>query len=592
MIRLLDSHIINQIAAGEVIERPFSAMKELVENAIDAGATKISVTVHNGGQTLLVVEDNGTGMTKEDLELSVERHATSKLHHNDLFRIDTMGFRGEALASIGSVARLTISTKHEQEESGWKISVEGGKKYDSIPCTQQQGTKVEVRDLFFATPARLKFLKSVTSEMSAMVDTLNKLAIAHPHIAFLLKDDKKEFLNYAVHESLSKRLSEVLGQEFIENSLEVYKNIEGVEIKGFISLPTHSRGNRQHQFLFVNQRPITDVTISNAIRVAYRDLLSSDRYPILALFLNIDAEEIDVNVHPTKSEIRFQDSYLIKNILLSVLKNTLALGSSKTASSVSESMLQKFNPSVVPFERRLTSSFNGPSRENHLPNWSNVFLQTAPSAKPISENVRPVFFENSFSEEERPLGHAKAQLHNTYIVAEKKNSLVIVDQHAAHERLTYEKMKKEFHEKSFTRQVLMIPEVIDLKVEEVALLAEYQSHFLKFGIVLQPFGERAVIIKEVPSILGNQPLKRIIPEILENLKNFDGDETIENRINEILSSVSCHGSVRAGQSLSIVEMNALLREMEQTAFSGQCNHGRPTYIELQLKDIEKLFGRT
>ncbi len=585
MIRLLDANVINQIAAGEVIERPFSAIKELVENSIDAGATRISVRVRNGGQTLIIVEDNGHGMDSMDLEICVERHSTSKLPQNDLFNIKTMGFRGEALASIGSIARMTISSKTQGSDSAWSVKVEGGVKSELSPCSGTTGTRIEIRDLFFATPARLKFLKSPSSEMSAIVDVMNKLAIAHPHITFILKDDTRTFLEHIATDSLKERLRSVLGEDFINNCAFVEFQNEGIAIKGYVSLPTFNRGNRMQQFFFVNNRCIQDQLLLTAIRVAYQDLMSSDRYPILALFMDISPEEIDVNVHPTKSQIRFQDPQEIKSYVISTVKKGLGVSSYKTSSTISDQMMNRFSS---------PSSQGSYTSSSYTPSSSGFKFDSSPSKTTLPFEVPsgPAQSYMPSIDETYPLGHAKAQIHENYIVAQTDQGMIIVDQHAAHERLVYEKMKSDFYAGTVARQTLLMPEIVDLSHDEIDTLMSVVETLKKFGVLIEKFGTSGVIIREIPVIMGNVTFKDIVLSIIENLKENEDSQILEMKINEILSSKSCHGSVRSGRILTLPEMNTLLREMEATPFSGQCNHGRPTYVDLKLKDIERLFGRS
>lgn len=586
MIRLLDANIVNQIAAGEVIERPFSAIKELVENSIDAGATRIGVRVRNGGQTLIIVEDNGHGMDSMDLEMCVERHSTSKLPQNDLFNIKTMGFRGEALASIGSIARMTISSKTKESDSAWEIKVEGGIKSELSPCSGTTGTRIEIRDLFFATPARLKFLKSPSSEMSAIVDVMNKLAIAHPHITFTLKDDARTFLEHIATDSIKERLKSVLGEDFTNNCAFVEFKNPGMSIKGYVSLPTFNRGNRMQQFFFVNNRCIQDQLLSTAIRVAYQDLLSSDRYPILALFMEINPEEIDVNVHPTKSQIRFQDPQEIKSYVISTVKKGLGTSSHKTSSTISDQMMNRFSAPLMQ-NNYAPSSYTPSSPSSGFRFDSSPSKTTLPFQMPgpPSQGHMPSL------DEIYPLGHAKAQIHENYIIAQTQEGMIIVDQHAAHERLTYEKMKSDFYAGTVARQTLLMPEIIDLSHDQIDILMLAAQTLHQFGVVIERFGLSGVIVREIPVIIGNVTFKDIILSIIENLQENENSEVLEVKINEILSSKACHASVRSGRILTLPEMNSLLREMEATPFSGQCNHGRPTYVDLKLKDIERLFGR-
>ncbi len=581
MIRLLDANIINQIAAGEVIERPFSAIKELVENALDAGATDIRVSVRNGGQTLMIIEDNGSGMSPENLALAPLRHTTSKLQEDDLFNIRTMGFRGEALASIGSIARMTISSRTADSDTAWSLKVEGGVTGKIEPCSGTKGTKVEIRDIFFATPARLKFLKSPTAEMSAIVDVINKLSLSHPDVSFTLKDDNRVFLDHPRVPDLKTRLQSVLGEDFGKNSVEI--DFKGV--RGFASLPTFNRGNRAHQFFFVNGRCIQDSLLLAAVKVAYQDLLSYDRYPILALFIDIDPADVDVNVHPAKSQVRFQDAQNIKSLVISALKQALFGSSHKTSTTVSDRVVSSFSPSFMPSSMPTNMPSNIP-----LTPQNGFRFDSSPSKPALPFEFETKIFQSL--DQTYPLGHAKAHLHGNYIVAQTEEGLILVDQHAAHERLTYEKMKADFYAKTVKRQTLLIPEIVDLAPDQIDTLMSFQEILGQFGVRIEKFGTSAVIVREIPAIFGNTTFKSTLLTLVENFQESGDSQTLEIKINEIISSKACHGSVRSGRELTLPEMNALLREMEATPFSGQCNHGRPTYVDLKLKDIERLFGRT
>jgi len=589
-IRKLEPHLVNQIAAGEVIERPASVVKELVENALDAGATSITVQLRDGGRSLIAVTDNGLGMSREDLELSIERHATSKLPSSDLFNIHTLGFRGEALPSIGSVSRLHLTSRIQGSEDAWILKVEGGEKKTPIPASHPAGTHIEVKDLFYATPARLKFLKSPSTELSHASELLNRLAMSHPHVAFKLLSDQRVVFDYKACSFLQERLAQVMGSEFSQNSLPLDISREEITLKGFISLPTLNRANASHQHLFVNGRPVKDKLLHGAVRAAYQDLLASDRYPLLALFLGVPHEEVDVNVHPAKSEVRFRDSGLIRGTIVSSLKQTLAGASQKTSSSVSSKAFQAFRPEPM----------RQPSLSNYVPSGKPAdYTYVAPSRtfspqqeNYLQESVISLTGSSEFQEsllDVPPLGYAKAQLHETYIIAQTLEGMIIVDQHAAHERLVYEQLKAE--KGHVRRQPLLIPEVVELEESALDALKEVQHDLLSFGLVVEPFGEKALLVREVPALLGEVNFKDLLQDLADEIKELGDPLSLKERLLEILSTCACHYSIRAGRKLSIEEMNALLRQMEQTAHSGQCNHGRPTYVELKRADMEKLFGR-
>ncbi len=599
-IRKLEPHLVNQIAAGEVIERPASAIKELVENALDAGASLITVQLREGGRSLIAVTDNGVGMSREDLELAVERHATSKLPENDLFNIQTLGFRGEALPSIGSVSRLHLTSRLQGSEEAWLLKVEGGDKKPPIPASHPHGTHIEVKDLFYATPARLKFLKSPPTELSHAVELLNRLAMSHPAVAFKLLADQRVVFDYKPCASLQERLSQVMGTEFSDNALPLEMSRGDILLKGFISLPTFNRANAAHQYLFVNGRPVKDKLLQGAVRAAYQDFLASNRYPLLALFVEIPREDVDVNVHPAKTEVRFRDSGLVRGTLVSALKQTLAGASQKTATTINFQAMRAFRSEPMqqlslspvchprPFEggehgdpvASLDSRFRGNDTRgssSFAHHSSNYALEEEPLSLP------------SLPLETPPLGFAKAQLHETYIVAQTEEGLVIVDQHAAHERLVYERLKADMgHVK---RQPLLIPEVIELGESDLQPLKEILEDLLALGLVVEPFGEKALLVREIPALLGEVDLQGLMRDLADEVKDMGGPLSLKERLAEILSTCACHHSVRAGRKLSIEEMNALLRQMEKTAHSGQCNHGRPTYVELKRADMEKLFGR-
>lgn len=586
-IRRLEPHLINQIAAGEVIERPASAVKELVENALDAGSTSITIHLRDGGRSLISVTDNGLGMGREDLELAVERHATSKLPSSDLFNIQTLGFRGEALPSIGSVSRLHLTSRLKDSHEAWCLKLEGGNAQASIPASHPQGTHIEVKDLFYATPARLKFLKSPSTELSHAVDLLNRLAMSHPSVTFKLLADQRVVFEYSVCASLQDRLTQVMGTEFSQNALPLEMIRDEIHLTGFISLPTLSRASGSHQYLFVNGRPVKDKLLHGAVRAAYQDFLAPARYPLLALFLTVPPEDVDVNVHPAKIEVRFRDSGLIRGTMVSALKQTLAGASHKTATTISSEALRSLRPEPL---RQPSLPYNKPHflKEPAHPFENRPFSNDDSGLLCHYERSEPIQ-TNDIPLETPPLGFAKAQLHETYVLSQTEEGLVIVDQHAAHERLVYERLKAEMgHVK---RQPLLIPEVVELHESEIESIKEILPDLLALGLVVEPFGEKALLVREVPTLLGEVNLKGLLQDIADELKDLGGPLSFKERLAEVLATCACHHSVRAGRKLSIEEMNALLRQMEQTPHSGQCNHGRPTYVELKKADMEKLFGR-
>lgn len=605
-IRILPNTLVNQIAAGEVIERPASVVKELVENAIDAGATSIEVTLVDGGKSLISVSDNGKGMDKQDLPLAIERHATSKLPDNDLFHIHYMGFRGEALPSIASVAKLSIVSRTEKSENAWKIEVFGGEIKSPVPVAANYGTKVEVRDLFYATPARLKFLKTGAGETAQCVDILNRIALANPQVSFSLFDDKKKKISLNgrqgdLFDSRLKRISDVLGRDFGDNSLLIDANRDDLKISGFVSLPTYSKANTLSQYLFVNNRPVRDKLLLGALKAAYQGVLELGRYPVCALFFDVNPELVDVNVHPTKAEVRFYDGNAVRGLLISAVRNALMRGSMQTAQTADFSQI-----------------VNNDSAEENIPD--TVFLhENATISRPFLTPFRPPLprkiladdvgfpeLKNSFSVKTEDisaedavnqqsvgfLGMAKAQFHNTYIISQTEDSVIIIDQHAAHERIVMERFKANMaSEQQPQTQLLLIPEVVDLSLSEKTALLENCEELKKTGMIIEEFGMTAVIVREIPALINGCDIKNLVKSLAEQILEWGKDFALEDKINHICATMACHGSVRAGRSLNVAEMNELLREMENTPHSGQCNHGRPTYIELKLKDIDKLFHR-
>ena len=611
-IRVLPSTLVNQIAAGEVIERPSSVVKELVENAIDAGASSIEVTLVDGGKSLIVIADNGKGMGSDELPLAVERHATSKLPDDDLFNIQFLGFRGEALPSIASVARMSIVSRTKDAENAWKIEVNGGQKSEVMPAAHPKGTRIEVRDLFYATPARLKFLKASTSETAQCVDMLNRIAMANPHISFYLTADnkKKISLNACQGELFDARLSrlaEVMGREFGENSLLINAERENVRISGFVSLPTLNKANSLSQYLFVNDRPVRDKLLLGAIKGAYQDVLASNRYPMCALFFDVDPAFVDVNVHPAKAEVRFYDNALVRGLLVSSIRNALSQGAERAANTLDveafvQDSIPSFGQTVLPDTAVLQEHTQQPVRSFYQSMMPIPHTASRRQAEfPALERAYSVKVENPIATEQSAdtegnighLGLAKAQFHDTYIIAQSEDSIVIVDQHAAHERIVMEKLKRSLTEgRQAATQILLIPEVVDLSLSDKVRLLEAADSLKSLGLVVEEFGSTAVIVREIPALLGDKVnVQEMIHNLAEEMAEWGKEYSLTEKLHLICATIACHGSVRAGRRLNVEEMNHLLREMEHTERSGQCNHGRPTYVELKLAQIAKLFER-
>lgn len=600
-IRRLDPTLINQIAAGEVIERPASAVKELVENAIDANSTIIDVAIREGGRTFISVTDNGQGMSRDDLMLAIERHATSKIPDSDLFNIRTLGFRGEALPSIGAVSRLTITSRTENDDMAWRLTVEGGMKGELAPTSLGLGTRIEVRDLFYAIPARLKFLKAPATELSHIADIINRLALAHPHIQFSLTDGNRPVFSYGADKG---RISSVLGKDFLENACPVKMERDGLTIKGHISIPTFNRSNATAQYLFVNGRPVKDKILSASIRAAYQDFLANNRHPVLLLFLEIEPADVDMNVHPAKAEVRFRDAGLTRSVVVSALKNALQEAAHQSSTTIAQDAVAAFqrppsSPLPSPGLRKMhTGKAIGnnpppsPSSFRRLPLSQNHHMPGLEEEKaPPYQEEPPSTLSDDVPSENHFLGVARAQIHNTYVLAQAADGLIIVDQHAAHERLIYEKMKQEQNSQGIKRQVLLLPEIVELPETALKAILSRKGELAQLGLVIEAFGVTAVIVQEVPALLGKADWKRLIHDLGSDIQDMDATLSLAEQINELLSTLACHNSIRAGRQLSVEEMNALLRQMEATPHSGQCNHGRPTYVKLHRHDIEKLFGR-
>ena len=630
-IRQLSPETVNRIAAGEVIERPASVVKELVENAIDAGADDVEIVIAGGGLSLIRVTDDGEGMAPRDLGLAVERHATSKLSEEDLFDIRTLGFRGEALPSIGSIARLEIASRQRGAGEAFGLVVDRGRKSGIGPAAANSGTRVEVRDLFSATPARLKFLKSERAENMAVLEVVKRIAMANPAIGFTVTTGERAGLKLpatsTAPEGLLARLGRIMGREFMDDALSIAGERDGVRLQGFAGLPTLHRGDQSQQYLFVNGRPVKDRLLVGAVRAAYGDLLPKGRFPLLALFVTLDPRSVDVNVHPTKAEVRFRDSGAVRSLIIGGVRSALeAAGhraSVKGGASTIETLVASMAASQQPFDPDIQAANEGAIPAAHMPTfqpaqardttqrgWSGTQRSFAPAhpsrqKSGFAEAMQAPFGEFNqpsadsspdkapIAEEilDRPLGSARAQLHETYIVAQTRNSVIIVDQHAAHERLVYERMKSSLASGGIARQGLLIPVIVNVGDAEADVLAERADELAELGLVVEAFGEGAIAVREVPALIGNCDVAGLVKDIAAELLSDGQGFALKERLEAIASRMACHGSVRAGRRLTGEEMNALLREMEATPYSGQCNHGRPTYVELKLSDIERLFGR-
>jgi DNA mismatch repair protein MutL len=598
-VRQLSPAIVNRIAAGEVIERPASVVKELVENAIDAEAKRIDILTDGGGRRLIRVTDDGTGMQPHDLALAIERHATSKLPEDDLLDIRTLGFRGEALPSIGAVARLTIASRDGGEPYAWSITVDAGNKGQLKPAALEIGTRAEVHDLFYATPARLKFLKSERSEAEAIREIVRRLAMGRPDLAFTLAGEGRSPVIWPARSvdaaGRLARLGDILGNEFRANAVQIRGTWNGITIDGFAGLPTYSRANSLGQYLFVNQRSVRDKLLLGVVRAAYADYVARDRYPVVALFVTLDPREIDVNVHPAKTEVRFRDPALVRSVILRALKDALAHEGGRVATSAST--VAAFRGSALRphggYDWGRSSWGPAASSPQTLGAATSVCLaereQTGFDAGPPAAGIPAAGIARDSID--YPLGAARAQLHDCYIVAQTRDGLVIVDQHAAHERIVYERLKAALQKTGVERQILLIPEVIELEDKHVDLLLARAAELLQYGILIESFGPGAIVVREMPAPLGDVDANALIRDLAEHLEEWEETLPLERRLMHVAASMACHGSVRAGRRLKPEEMSALLREIETTPNSGQCNHGRPTHVELSLADIEKLFGR-
>ncbi|WP_374633392.1 DNA mismatch repair endonuclease MutL [Paracoccus sp. (in: a-proteobacteria)] len=600
VIRQLDEAAANRIAAGEVVERPASAVKELVENALDAGATRIDIAIAKGGKALIRVSDDGCGMTAADLPLALSRHATSKIDGSDLLDIRSFGFRGEALPSLGAVGRLVITSRAPGHDAA-QIAVSGGRIDPVRPAAGNRGTVVELRDLFFATPARLKFLRTDRAETQAVADTIRRLAMAEPYVAFTLTDeDEGRVLFRADAEqgelfgALQTRLSRVMGRDFIENALPIDAQRDEIGLTGFAALPTYSRGAAVAQHLYVNGRPVRDKLLTGALRAGYMDVLASGRHPAAVLYLTCDPHLVDVNVHPAKAEVRFRDPAIARGLVVSALRHALAGAGHRSSSTVATAALGVARPEPGPdaqprayqAEYRPAPGFAAPRPSPQAISASLAF-QAPGFAEAPTARVEP----ETPAEPDAPLGAARAQLHENWIIAQTATGIVIVDQHAAHERLVYERLKAQAEAHGIASQALLIPEIVELSDADAARILSVADELAELGLVIEPFGGGAIAVREVPAMIARINAPRLIRDILDDLEDQGASDRLRARVDAVLSSMACHGSVRAGRRMNAEEMNALLREMERTPKSGQCNHGRPTWIELKLADIERLFGR-
>lgn len=638
-IKFLSESTINRIAAGEVIERPASAVKELVENAVDAGSTKIDIILERAGKNLIIISDDGIGMNDKELEIAVQRHTTSKLDESDLLNIHTFGFRGEALPSIAAISKMLITSKKRDNSKAFQIKLIGGDEQQITSSIHNEGTKIEIRDLFFATPARLKFLRTDKTELAATVDVVKKISLAHPEISFSLTHDDKSLLklkgqNKDAESNLKQRIIDILGNDFINNASYIDFKSPDFSIYGYTSIPTYNRATSEDQFLFINNRPVKDKLLQVALRVAYKDYLASDRYPLCVIFLQIDPQLVDVNVHPAKAEVRFHDPNYVRNLLINSIKNALENKSKVTSTTIAADALELFKNPFITKQPETSKPVSVNSKASDYrpampkPSENNIcqkLIDTLPHARIEQEVERHMINQDTadtskfgsqtsgepaeriLGEHDRipkfdvpnfkvskvyRLGAAKAQLHTTYIISQTEDSIVITDQHAAHERLGYEKIKDYIKKNELIKQRLLIPEIIELPNEKRAdILYENKDELSKLGLTLEKFGDKSIIVSEVPNILGDMNVQNLVQDLADHLSDCGENIALTELIEHVTETYACHYSIRAGRKLSADEMNALLRQMEDTPFSGQCNHGRPTYIELKLKDIERLFGR-
>ena len=606
MIKQLDETVINKIAAGEVVERPASAVKELIENSIDAGCSDITIEVADGGKTLIRVIDDGLGMSDIDLPIALRRHATSKLPNDNLLNINSFGFRGEALPSLGAVGRLRIIS-HNDGNGAHEINVNGGKISDIKPAARTLGTTIELRDLFYATPARLKFLRSTKSELKAITDTVKGLSISTPNVAFTLIDktggksrkilqvQKEKDVSLA---SIKNRLSRVLGQDFSKNSISIDVTREDVNLTGYVCLPTYARASNAMQYFFVNSRQVRDKQLIGALRAAYSDFMPRDRFPAAAIYINCRPDFVDVNVHPGKSEVRFRDPQGIRSLIVTGIRQVIAIEGHRSSSTLS----------TAAFGAMREQTHQMPSANNEQVTKNSQNMDYNGNKRFFTRDVEPAFRETwkpssrefqtkdehaNFIEEFEsfPLGAPIAQFGENYIISQNEDGIVIIDQHAAHERLVYEKLKEQAKDNKIEVQALLVPEILELSEPEILVLIEYKDNLSRYGLKINQFGINSIEVQEIPAIVNSENIKKLIFDILDELTDLENSDTLEKKINAVLSRIACHGSIRSGRMLRTEEMNSLLREMENTPNSGQCNHGRPTHISIRMSDIERLFGR-
>lgn len=598
-VRLLPDILVNQIAAGEVIERPAAVVRELVENAIDAGATQIDVLIRDGGLSFIQVGDNGKGMSPQDLDLAVERHATSKLPHDDLFNIRTMGFRGEALPSIGAVSRLTVTTRHKDADHAWSLFVEGGVKHPVQPASRGIGTTIEVRDLFFATPARLKFMKSPTSERLAVVDVMERLAMAYPAIGFSLLHDTRVVFDAPANEDFLQRARRFVNDD--PNLVEISLQEDDYHLHAIYATPALTAGNATRQFFCVNHRPIKDRNLSAVLRAAYLDVLPRDRYPVAALHFSVPPEAVDMNVHPAKAEVRFRQLDRIKSLVMRGARQILLAPAGMqqvedSAASVLHAIAAPKQPYYTPMVHRSAPLSLAQSRasfgaQQPSSGFAEEWMPSVRQEEQVYAAAADIADDDKI--ENFPLGAARAQLFHTYIVAQTAEGLILVDQHAAHERIVYEKMKTALQNKTIESQGLLLPEIVNVSAIEQELLVNAASSLAELGLGVEAFGSGAVAIQQIPAILGaNANLQDLVKDLIAVLKDEqDPNVLLERRLFDLCASFACYGSVRAGRALNLAEMNALLRQMEETDSTAQCNHGRPTFVKLSQTDLEKIFAR-
>lgn len=605
-IKILSNSTINKIAAGEVIERPSSVVKELVENSIDAGATKIEVILECAGKNLIIIKDNGSGMSKEEMELAIQRHATSKLDEDDLLNINSFGFRGEALPSIGAISKFKITSKKRNVDNAYTLAIIGGTIEPTIPTTGNEGTIIEVRDLFFATPARLKFLRTDRTELAASVNILKKIALAYPEISFSLTHDNKSLLkvrgqNGTLEDNRRNRIKEIISTEFIENASIVSYSRDNIEIFGYTSLPTYNRASAEDQFLFINNRPVKDKILNIALKVAYQDYLANGRHPVSVLFLKVNPHFVDVNVHPAKTEVRFHDPNFIRGAVISAIKDALNNSSDRVSTAAATTALNYMRPAVqvnklqertysqTRFQTPNSSPTSTPTpRVDYTLSKTDSLINSTPQSVIEDGNKSNIPATSNFF----PLGAAKAQLHGTYIISQTDDSIIITDQHAAHERIGYEKIKEQIEKNGLIKQRLLIPEIVELPdTDRADLINNNKENLNSLGLSVEKFGNKSIIVSEVPSLVGDVNIQNLICDLADHFSEMGENIALTELIEHVTETYACHYAIRAGRKLKGEEMNELLRQMENTPFSGQCNHGRQTYIELKLGDIEKLFGR-